>query len=366
MHLDIKVAKIDGKNQTVKIYDIDRVPLSLKDPTYKDICDWLKSRSMNIYRNSARELSDIFHEPIGQMVLKMHGVSLTDCYWFKGLRDKTEWNDVDFRTVGYKNELSGFILQGTKPDSFCSPDMTTNGRLEKTWLYENGKEFLLKEIEEDTPLSGELLSLKLSKAFPALKFVEYNEVRLNEKSYTVCENFLKDNEEFISAYEVYNLTEKPFYESEYEHLLQNCRTLKIPDVRPFLQSMIAFDHIIGNTDRHFGNFGFIRNADTLEFTGPAPLFDNEMSFGEEIEVAKPFGNNQFSFLYKDTKYINIQELKTGIIDVLRELHARRFNENTIKAFNERVKIFDKVHEAHIGDKGRHQYISEEIERETEL
>jgi len=34
------------------------------------------------------------------------------------------------------------------------------------------------------------------------------------------------------------------------------------------------DRIINNIDRHYGNFGFIRNADTLEFQGFEPIFDN--------------------------------------------------------------------------------------------
>jgi hypothetical protein len=32
-----------------------------------------------------------------------------------------------------------------------------------------------------------------------------------------------------------------------------------------------------NTDRHFGNFGAIRNVETLEWVGPAPVFDTGTS-----------------------------------------------------------------------------------------
>lgn len=41
--------------------------------------------------------------------------------------------------------------------------------------------------------------------------------------------------------------------------------------------MITTDYIIANIDRHYNNFGFIRNADTLEFKGIAPIYDSGTS-----------------------------------------------------------------------------------------
>ena len=37
--------------------------------------------------------------------------------------------------------------------------------------------------------------------------------------------------------------------------------------------MTVMDDIMLNTDRHLGNFGLIRNAETLEWIGPAPIYD---------------------------------------------------------------------------------------------
>jgi hypothetical protein len=38
-------------------------------------------------------------------------------------------------------------------------------------------------------------------------------------------------------------------------------------------TMLAFDAIVGNTDRHLENFGFLRDANTGEYLGMAPLYD---------------------------------------------------------------------------------------------
>jgi hypothetical protein len=40
-----------------------------------------------------------------------------------------------------------------------------------------------------------------------------------------------------------------------------------------MDEMLVLDYIIANQDRHFGNFGFIRDVNTLEFLDFAPIFD---------------------------------------------------------------------------------------------
>lgn len=42
---------------------------------------------------------------------------------------------------------------------------------------------------------------------------------------------------------------------------------------PFLDRMIVLDHTIANGDRHLNNFGLVRDADTLEWLGSAPVYD---------------------------------------------------------------------------------------------
>ena len=43
--------------------------------------------------------------------------------------------------------------------------------------------------------------------------------------------------------------------------------------------MITLDYIIANEDRHFNNFGVLRNAETLEWIGMAPIYDSGSSLG---------------------------------------------------------------------------------------
>ena len=49
--------------------------------------------------------------------------------------------------------------------------------------------------------------------------------------------------------------------------------------------MLVFDAVICNTDRHFGNFGFLVDNRTNKIVSPAPLFDH--------------GNSLFNFAGKE-------------------------------------------------------------------
>lgn len=66
--------------------------------------------------------------------------------------------------------------------------------------------------------------------------------------------------------------------------------------------MMLLDYLIYNQDRHFGNFGAIRDAVTLEWVGFAPIFDSGTSlwfdqYASKIKAladapAKPFAATQ--------------------------------------------------------------------------
>lgn len=67
--------------------------------------------------------------------------------------------------------------------------------------------------------------------------------------------------------------------SAYQHFINCCETLGVKDAVPFLDRMIVLDYIIANEDRHLNNFGLLRNAETLEWCGFAPIYDSGSSLG---------------------------------------------------------------------------------------
>lgn len=53
------------------------------------------------------------------------------------------------------------------------------------------------------------------------------------------------------------------------------------------EDLMLFDAIIGNRDRHLGNFGMIVNNNTFEVLNVAPIFDN----GESVLNYYNFNKN---------------------------------------------------------------------------
>ena len=46
-----------------------------------------------------------------------------------------------------------------------------------------------------------------------------------------------------------------------------------------LNQMLVLDYLIANEDRRFNNFGLLRSPDTLEWLGPARMYDSGSSLG---------------------------------------------------------------------------------------
>ncbi len=86
--------------------------------------------------------------------------------------------------------------------------------------------------------------------------------------------------------------------------------------------MIVLDFLLANTDRHWRNFGAIRDAVTLEWVGMAPIYDSgtsmwNESYGSQIDPfadikAQPFApthNAQLELVKGDTDWIDFSALK---------------------------------------------------------
>ncbi len=54
--------------------------------------------------------------------------------------------------------------------------------------------------------------------------------------------------------------------------------LEIKGMQQELDQMLAVEYLIVNEDRHQNNFGVLRDADSLEWLGAAPIYDSGTSF----------------------------------------------------------------------------------------
>ena len=236
---------------------------------------------------------------------KAYGLSLSDHYWVKPKDSPLTWADVNFFDNDFSDDV-GDILFGEQRDSetvsLISPDNTSDGWLKKKWKIIDGKRCLLKSgsgaIQQE-PYNEVIASIICDRL--GIDHIPYYLIVQDDYPYSVCENFVTKDTELVSAWSIYQTVKKPNHISVYQHYLDCCVALGIPNMVDALNKMIVLDYIIGNEDRHLNNLGVLRNAETLEYIGPAPIFDNGTSLwfdkpiamikkGDKIK-SKPFKNS---------------------------------------------------------------------------
>ena len=164
--------------------------------------------------------------------------------------------------------------------SFRSPDLTCNGKLKKCWAILDGKRCLVKAGSgpfQQQPLN-EVIASRMADRL-GIPHIPYALLWDDGISYSVCEDFVTPDTELIPAWRVMQTQKKDNQTSVYQHYRNCCETLGIPNVTHALDQMIVLDYLIANEDRHFNNFGLLRDADTLEWLGPAPIYDSSSSLG---------------------------------------------------------------------------------------
>ena len=113
------------------------------------------------------------------------------------------------------------------------------------------------------------------------------------------------------------------------HLLRCAEDLGILNIESSLEKMLVLDYIIANTDRHYNNFGFVRNAETLEWHGLAPIYDSGTSLWHDTHVgikpckSKPFRatHDEQIKLVRDFSWFDADAL-AGIGDECKEIFSQ--------------------------------------------
>ncbi len=265
-HLPVGVVPMQHQNET-----IDRFVFN----------QWWTGRSIPASRMGLSDMLDTLGIASSNLLLtKCLGLSLSDQYWIRPYESNMLWEDVNFFDNDFSDDI-GDLLFGTngKNSGFdlSSPDNTSDGNLKKRWKIIDGKRCLLKS--GSNPYSqqtfNEVIASKIMERL-GIDHVPYSVTWINDEPYSVCEDFVTKDTELISAWRVLQLRTKANHESEYLHYVNICRELGI-DIVSSLDKMIVLDYIIANEDRHFNNFGLLRDANTLELIGAAPIFDSGTS-----------------------------------------------------------------------------------------
>lgn len=219
-------------------------------------------------------------------LVKNLGLSLNDHYWIKPLNMAEGWDGVNLFTNDFRDPIGdlqfskGDFLVPELPPRAYSPSAATKGQLKKKWIIQaDGKRCLVKGNRGNNSQESlnEVVATLLHKKQSTASFTTYTPVRLPKQSqiHCMCENFASSDLEFIPAIDVINSKKKDNATSYFEHFIQICSEhgMVEDETRSFLEYQILSDYVLTNVDRHFSNFGVLRDTHTLKYVGMAPIFD---------------------------------------------------------------------------------------------
>ncbi len=317
MHKNIAVAEMELDDVTgfIKkindVYEPKHLPIGV--PVKKGIADraslndWWIDRSIPASRSGIREALEALDITSTKMLLvRCYGLSLSDQYWICPEGTDLTWDKINFFENDFSQDIGDVLFGAKKKENafdFSSPDNTSDGNLKKRWKMIDGKRCLVKGGSNpfrQQPLN-EVIAAGIMERLGVLH-VPYTVVWNQGAPYSVCEDFITGETELIPAWRIMQTQKQENGTSRYQHFVNCCEKLGIRDVIPYLDQMITVDYIIANEDRHLNNFGAVRNAETLEWIGMAPIYDSGSSLGydklanqirsERDITCKPFKQHQ--------------------------------------------------------------------------
>ena len=287
-----------------QIVDKDRAPLGVfggKDVSANvSFNAWWKGRGIPASRTGVQRILDEAGVSVPEeLVMRNLGLSLSDQYWIRPRGSDLDWHDINF----FNNDIDE-VSDETRPYApidapvGAHPDNTSDGNLSKRWIVQDQKRTLLKGggANNQEPYNEVVATALHARLLEAGEFVPY---RLVDEAGTIncaCEDFLSDEEEFIPAIYVDRILPERNDLSYYQHYVQCCEHIGVEGTELALWKMIVCDDVIANSDRHYRNFGVVRNVETLACR-PAPIFDSGSCLWADVTLAD-LRNGEFSFYGK--------------------------------------------------------------------
>ena len=344
--------KILWKNDAKK----DLFPLDL-ELTEEGIAKWLKHRTIPKNRayvhNFLSKCGLNINRPM-TIIKVSKGLSLNDCYWvveegFEGTYDKFNLYDNRFSQVLALIAFTGYGSSIRTSLTSC-PEFTTNGMLPKCWRRKDGKILLYKGGTSGASNTGnepysEYYAAQIAKVL-GINAIEYGLSQWKGELCSTCELFTSKEYSFLPVGRVVTSGGMKSVREYYEKLGQT-----FVDA---LNDMLVLDAIIMNTDRHFGNFGFIVDNKTNNIVAPAPLFDHGnalLNFAGRDDLESEKALNEYAStlvpcMYDDfigtAKKVLTQKHREG----LRKLLEFKFKKNSrYNLPDKRLKMLEKMIQA---------------------
>ena len=277
--------------ETFEAFSSELLPgLLKKELTQSTLDDFMHNRRSLGSNEYARQMLNTIAVKNRDIIAETRAFSLSDCYWIK--YEESEMFEMlspyyNYFWVGFGEYKGGPV-----------PTVHTDGAVTKKWLDAEHlfKLGCLEEIEVTT---------MCRKA--GVPCVEIMNAKAEAAEGIYVRNFTSPDIMF-EPLSISGIVDR------YHPIFSADEALTI--FGEFGLSMLTVDAVVGNNDRHTGNAGFLRDANTGDYLGFAPLFD--FNHAKDFEwVPDPTTNRLFSVVTDENRQhvISLTEwLRQGTTD----------------------------------------------------
>lgn len=216
---------------------------------------WMKYRYSSGTNTIARKLKGITFGQGARMRInrETHALSFSDCYWLKDEADDIKFADI---SPYYRPFWDGSDVF----DGQAAPTLYVGGALSKEWK-QDGRLYKYGEV------AVELECIKLCKQCG----IPVEQAQKTEDGIAI-DNITSPDYMLEQADESGRLDPDEFDETTIIELFGKAGA-----------QMLIFDAIIGNGDRHAGNFGWMRDTQSGAYCSMAPLYDFDHALDSKLK-----------------------------------------------------------------------------------
>lgn len=239
---------------------------------------WCATRVLSLDRKYAKEILNslgmgqaVTDRERARIALSYHCLTLTDLYWVREAGENISFARINLYENHLSNAFVDVALRGRQMTvqnaHLLAGDTSTNGCFPKAWIRETDGFYLLKDGDPEA-VERELLASRICRCFRCRQ-VQYEPFVY--EGITVSKSRLMTSQRYgiISreAFEIYAANQEI-------DVMQYI--LKLDPYTFYMMNIL--DYLVGNTDRHWGNWGFLFDNETGEILRLHDLMDFNQAF----------------------------------------------------------------------------------------
>ncbi len=344
MHMEKVVASISSIGKAIIYYDTfmpydlyfeenDNNDIDILMNNLVNFYHWCASRVLSLDRKYAKEILNsigvsqaITDKDRAGISLSYHCVSLTDVYWVRKLGE-----DISFSSINlYDNPLNEAIVeislkghQMTVTNKELAQDLSTKGVFPKAWIRRANGFRLLKDGDSQV-VEKEILASKICQCFDIPQVI-YREGYFQGEMVSESDIVTSMDYSIVSkmAFDIYAIN-------------NDLNTIKVcNELDPVTYyGMNILDYLIGNTDRHPENWGFLVDNRNNKCVSLYPIMDFNQSFlsydnidGANCQTVLPRKLNQREAAIEAVKKIGLRQICDVDMSIFGDMtdEAKMFN-----------------------------------------